>query len=194
MAGYKFVSRDNDNDFAKSLSSSGTDDITIKTLDGNSGTISKSSIKAVTFKNDGSMQSIPDYFLCNCENFNNSLTISISNLIGHFFMKNCTAFNSSLTINSCSSIYGGFMYNCTAFNSPLTINSCSSIGFSKYLDVYGFMYNCEKFNQPLTLPSNLSKIYDYRTYSDIYYSYFLFNCKNFNNYIYCPGHSSRPTE
>jgi hypothetical protein len=163
--GAKFVSIEDDGEFAKSLSDADTADIIIKTENGEH-SISRNGIAGITFENDGTLTQMPDYFLCNFASFNKALTLpSLLVSTGDHFMNGCTSFDSKLTISNTTSIGDYFMTSCSSFNKPLTLpSSVTSIG--NY-----FMSGCTAFYQSLTLPNSIISIG----------THFMFECTSMYN-------------
>jgi hypothetical protein len=141
-------------DFANKLCNSSSHDSTIKVL---GVSVVKDTIYGVKFIDDGTLTSIGNYFLYDCRNFNQPLTLpnSVTSL-GNSFLDNCTSFNQPLTLPySVTSLGKDFLINCIPFNQPLTLpNSVTSLGKD-------FLFACAYFNQPLTLPNSLTYVGTY---------------------------------
>jgi hypothetical protein len=94
-----------------------------------------------------SLQTIGDYFLANCYNFNQPLTVPAAVTgIGSNFMYSCIAFDSALTLPSnLASIGDSFLVFCPAFNKPLTIPATvTGIGTV-------FLAECNNMVSPITI-------------------------------------------
>jgi hypothetical protein len=117
-------------------------------------------ILGIKFANDGTLIHIGDWFLNNCDSFNQQLILPDSlTTIGSFFLSSgifrlcCILFNQPIILpDSLTSIGDYFLSSCTSFNRPLRLpDSLTSIG--DY-----FLSSCTSFNRELVLPNSLTSV------------------------------------